>query len=114
VQLNALEVLKEAYELVRTVDALDASKEGLDVWAAVMEQYNDRVDRVETQMTTNLRNSLGEAKDAKDMFRSVCAVRCGVLRCVVVYCCLLQCVSVCCSVLLCVAVCCSVLQSAVV
>jgi uncharacterized protein with PhoU and TrkA domain len=30
-------------------------------------QYEERVDRVETQMTANLRNSLGAAKDAREM-----------------------------------------------
>jgi dynein heavy chain 1, cytosolic len=67
-QRDAQEVLKEAYDVVRGVDSLDTSKDGIDAWLAAMEQYSDGVDKVETQMAANLRNSLGAAKEAKEMF----------------------------------------------
>ena len=44
---RALEVLREAYDVVRAVDVWDTSKEGMDAWAAALEQYNDRVDQVQ-------------------------------------------------------------------
>jgi len=50
--------MKEAYDVVRGVDSLDTSKDGIDAWLSAMEQYSDRVDKVETQMAANLPNSL--------------------------------------------------------
>jgi hypothetical protein len=57
-QRDAQEVMKEAYDVVRGVDSLDTSKDGIDAWLSAMEQYSDRVDKVETQMAANLPNSL--------------------------------------------------------
>ena len=46
-QAGALDVLREAYEVVRAVDVWDTSKEGIEAWATALELYNARVDQVE-------------------------------------------------------------------
>lgn len=66
---NAIEEVNLAYELVKEVDALDITKEGTDAWEAAMKRYEERVDRVESRITTKLRDQLGTAKNANEMFR---------------------------------------------
>lgn len=67
--VNAIEEVNLAYELVKEVDALDISKEGSDAWDAAMRRYEERIDRVEARITTKLRDQLGMAKNANEMFR---------------------------------------------
>ncbi len=67
--LNAIEEVSLAYENVKVVDCLDVSKEGADSWEAAMKRYDDRIDRVETRITSRLRDQLGTAKNANEMFR---------------------------------------------
>ena len=66
---NAIEEVNLAYENVKEVDGLDVSKEGTDAWEAAMKRYDDRIDRVETRITSKLRDQLGMAKNANEMFR---------------------------------------------
>ena len=57
-----------AYEEVKELDALDISKEGseaMEAWEAAMK----RIDRVETTITARLRDQIGTAKNANEMFR---------------------------------------------
>ncbi len=67
--LNAIEEVSLAYESVKVVDGLDVTKEGADAWEAAMKRYDDRIDRVETRITSRLRDQLGTAKNANEMFR---------------------------------------------
>jgi dynein heavy chain 1 len=54
---------------VKEVDCLDISKEGQDAWDAAVQRYEERIDRVETRITAHLRDQLGTAKNANEMFR---------------------------------------------
>ena len=66
---NAIEEINLAYEIVKEVDCLDVSKEGCDIWEAAIRRYDERIDRVETRITARLRDLLGTAKNANEMFR---------------------------------------------
>ncbi|CAB4015784.1 cytoplasmic dynein 1 heavy chain 1 [Paramuricea clavata] len=66
---NAIEEVNLAYENTKDVDALDISKEGNEAWEAAMKRYEERIDRVETRITSRLRDQLGTAKNAGEMFR---------------------------------------------
>ena len=65
---NAIGEVNLAYENVKEVDGLDITKEGTDSWEAAMKRYEDRIDRVETRITARLRDQLGTAKNANEMF----------------------------------------------
>ncbi|KAL1257320.1 hypothetical protein QQF64_010564 [Cirrhinus molitorella] len=67
--VNAIEEVNLAYENVKEVDGLDVSKEGMEAWEAAMKRYDERIDRVETRITARLRDQLGTAKNANEMFR---------------------------------------------
>ncbi|KAG1662035.1 Dynein heavy chain, cytoplasmic [Nymphon striatum] len=66
---NAIEEVNLAYENVKEVDGLDISKEGSEAWEAAIKRYEERIDRVETRITARLRDQLGTAKNANEMFR---------------------------------------------
>ncbi|XP_022096690.1 cytoplasmic dynein 1 heavy chain 1-like isoform X2 [Acanthaster planci] len=66
---NAIEEVNLAYENVKEVESLDVSKEGNEAWEAAMKRYDERIDRVETRITARLRDQLGTAKNANEMFR---------------------------------------------
>ncbi|XP_050563736.1 dynein heavy chain, cytoplasmic isoform X2 [Spodoptera frugiperda] len=66
---NAIAEVNLAYENVKEVDCLDISREGCDAWEAAVRRYEDRIDRVETRITAHLRDQLGTAKNANEMFR---------------------------------------------
>lgn len=66
---NAIEEVNIAYDNVKEVDGLDISKEGSEAWEAAMKRYEERIDRVETRITARLRDQLGTAKNAAEMFR---------------------------------------------
>uniref|UniRef100_T1JGT9 Dynein heavy chain, cytoplasmic n=1 Tax=Strigamia maritima TaxID=126957 RepID=T1JGT9_STRMM len=66
---NAIEEVNLAYENVKEVDGLDISKEGTEAWEAAIKRYEERIDRVETRITARLRDQLGTAKNANEMFR---------------------------------------------
>ncbi|XP_022254853.1 dynein heavy chain, cytoplasmic-like [Limulus polyphemus] len=67
--VNAIEEVNLAYENVKEVDGLDISKEGTEAWEAAIKRYEERIDRVETRITARLRDQLGTAKNANEMFR---------------------------------------------
>ncbi|XP_050667850.1 dynein heavy chain, cytoplasmic isoform X2 [Leptidea sinapis] len=66
---NAIAEVNLAYENVKEVECLDISREGVDAWEAAVRRYEDRIDRVETRITAHLRDQLGTAKNANEMFR---------------------------------------------
>ncbi|KAJ8587100.1 hypothetical protein M405DRAFT_742471 [Rhizopogon salebrosus TDB-379] len=63
------EEVKEAYEVVKRIDVLDVSLEGTEIWVAAENAYNERVARVENQIIARLRDRLGTARNANEMFR---------------------------------------------
>ncbi|KIM50786.1 hypothetical protein SCLCIDRAFT_1225109 [Scleroderma citrinum Foug A] len=63
------EEVKEAYEVVKRIDVLDVSIEGTEIWVAAENAYNERVARVENQIIARLRDRLGTARNANEMFR---------------------------------------------
>ncbi|KAI8361054.1 dynein heavy chain [Mortierella sp. GBAus27b] len=67
--VNAVEEIRLAYESVKNVDVLDVSPEGTDIWVTAEVTYNERVSRVENQIIARLRDRLGIAKNANEMFR---------------------------------------------
>ncbi|KAF4518251.1 hypothetical protein B566_EDAN010397 [Ephemera danica] len=66
---SAIEEVNIAYENVKEVDCLDISREGLEAWDAAVRRYEERIDRVEARITAQLRDQLGTAKNANEMFR---------------------------------------------
>ncbi|KAF8588444.1 dynein heavy chain protein 2 [Ramaria rubella] len=63
------EEVKEAYEAVKSIDVLDVSTEGTEIWVTAENAYNERVARVENQIISRLRDRLGTARNANEMFR---------------------------------------------
>ncbi|KAI1790505.1 dynein heavy chain [Ganoderma leucocontextum] len=61
--------VKEAYEVMKRIDVLDVSTEGSEIWVAAENAYNERVARVENQIIARLRDRLGTARNANEMFR---------------------------------------------
>ncbi|CAG9813267.1 unnamed protein product [Phaedon cochleariae] len=55
---------------LRLVEAISRDLgEGQDAWDAAVQRYEERIDRVETRITAHLRDQLGTAKNANEMFR---------------------------------------------
>ncbi|KAI8066635.1 dynein heavy chain [Gongronella butleri] len=67
--INSVEEVKLAYESVKNIDVLDVSPEGTEIWIQAEGVYNERVSRVENQIIARLRDRLGTAKNANEMFR---------------------------------------------
>ncbi|KAL8276643.1 hypothetical protein RQP46_010992 [Phenoliferia psychrophenolica] len=61
--------VRQAYESVKNVDVLDVSTEGTEIWVTAETAYNERVARVENQIISRLRDRLGSARNANEMFR---------------------------------------------
>jgi len=57
---------------MKLVDIFDINKEGSQQWENAVKEYESRIDRVESQITLKLRDKLGAAKNATEMFR-VCS-----------------------------------------
>lgn len=66
---SAIEEVNLAYEDVKQVDPLDLSEQGNAAYDAAKRRYDERIDRVETRITAKLRDQLGTAKNANEMFR---------------------------------------------
>jgi len=83
------EEVKEAYEVVKRIDVLDVSvwvsgicmrllahtndyltaADGTEIWVAAENAYNERVSQVENQIIAPLRDRLGTARNANEMFQ---------------------------------------------
>merc|ERR1711939_1106317 len=61
--------IDQAFGNVKNIDNLDVSVEGKKVWNATKKLYNERIDQVEAKITAYLREQLGTAKSAREMFR---------------------------------------------
>ena len=66
---DAAEQVSKAYDIVRHVDILDVSPEGTAIWVQAEQQYSERTSRVEDSIIARLRDRLGKAKTANEMFR---------------------------------------------
>lgn len=66
---SSVEDVLMAYSSVKNINVLDISQEGTEIWNAAENSYNDRVSRVENQIIARLRDRLGGAKNANQMFR---------------------------------------------
>jgi dynein heavy chain 1 len=66
---TAVQDVLMAFESVKTINVLDLTAEGNEIWVAAEISYNDRVSRVENQIIATLRDRLGAAKNANEMFR---------------------------------------------
>ncbi|KAJ3411544.1 hypothetical protein HDV05_002063 [Chytridiales sp. JEL 0842] len=66
---GAVDDVNLAYDSVKNIDVLDVSPDGTEAWTAAESRYNDRVSRVENQIIASLRDRLGTARNANEMFR---------------------------------------------
>lgn len=67
--VDAVKEVKEAYDVLKDVDVLDVSLEGTRLFEQAEEKYNERTSRVENSIIARLRDRLGTAKTASEMFR---------------------------------------------
>ncbi len=67
--VDAVEEVAGAYDIVRHVDILDVSPKGTEIWVQAEMEYTERTSRVEDSIITRLRDRLGKAKTANEMFR---------------------------------------------
>lgn len=67
--VQALREINLAYQNFSSFDVLELSKEGHEMWEQARKQYELKIDRVESQITAKLRDKLGSAKSANEMFR---------------------------------------------
>ncbi|GAA5850789.1 hypothetical protein JCM8547_009091 [Rhodosporidiobolus lusitaniae] len=61
--------VRQAYESIKNVDVLDVSTGGTEIWITAETAYNERVARVENHIISRLRDRLGGARNANEMFR---------------------------------------------
>lgn len=61
--------IDDACIVFKNVDALDLTPEGENKWKNALAAYSQKIDKVETSITAKLRDQLGKANTAKDMFR---------------------------------------------
>ena len=66
---TALSKINEAYNLFSAINVLDISKEGFTQWEQTERLYYQKIDKVESQITTLLRTKLSQAQNANEMFR---------------------------------------------
>ncbi|KAJ4379809.1 dynein heavy chain [Didymella sp. IMI 355093] len=67
--VDAVKEVKEAYDVLKDVDVLDVSPEGTRLFEQAEQKYNERTARVENSIIARLRDRLGTAKTASEMFR---------------------------------------------
>ena len=66
---QALNDINDAYNLFLSINVLDISKAGIEVWEATKKTYDLKIDRVESQITASLRDKLSSAANANEMFK---------------------------------------------
>ncbi|KAL5116500.1 dynein heavy chain [Pleosporales sp. CAS-2024a] len=67
--VDAVKEVKEAYDVLKDVDVLDVTPEGTRLFEQAEQKYNERTSRVENSIIARLRDRLGTAKTASEMFR---------------------------------------------
>jgi dynein heavy chain 1 len=65
----AISEVNNAYGVVRNSDPLALSEAGTHAWKSAIETYNERIARVEARIATRMRDQLGSASSATEMFR---------------------------------------------
>lgn len=80
-EMDAIKEINAAYDEIKDKEVLLLSKgnrrftklttptEGTELWESALKKYDDRIDRVEAQITATLRDRLATAKNANEMFR---------------------------------------------
>ncbi|KAL3112905.1 hypothetical protein niasHT_015611 [Heterodera trifolii] len=58
----------KAYDAVKELDYLDMGQQGQQAWESAMQYYRDHISRVEAELASRLRDQLGGAKNADEMF----------------------------------------------
>eukprot|EP01116_Phalansterium_solitarium_P005286 TRINITY_DN1679_c0_g1_i1.p1 TRINITY_DN1679_c0_g1~~TRINITY_DN1679_c0_g1_i1.p1 ORF type:complete len:4594 (-),score=1709.56 TRINITY_DN1679_c0_g1_i1:318-14099(-) len=67
--IDAIKEVTLAFDEVKDKDVLQLSKAGTELFESLMKKYDSRIDRVESQITSTLREKLATARNAKEMFR---------------------------------------------
>ncbi|XP_065319190.1 dynein heavy chain, cytoplasmic-like isoform X2 [Gordionus sp. m RMFG-2023] len=69
--VGALKEIAIAYDNVKDsiMDPLQVTKEADEAWDMAMKRYDEKIDRIEARITAQLRDQLGVAKNANEMFR---------------------------------------------
>ncbi|KAF2279064.1 uncharacterized protein EI97DRAFT_465408 [Westerdykella ornata] len=67
--VDAVEEVALAYDALKDVDVLDVTAEGTRLFEQAEQKYNERTSRVENSIIARLRDRLGTAKSANEMFR---------------------------------------------
>ncbi|CAF0789670.1 unnamed protein product [Didymodactylos carnosus] len=66
---NAIQEINNAYDSLKNIDILECSPEGSHLWDETIRKYDEHIERVETRITTRLRDQLGKARNAHEMLR---------------------------------------------
>jgi len=67
--IDVTKEVEQAYSPLRTLDVLDISPEGTNLWVEAEARYNEKIARVETQIISHLRDKLATCRNANEMFR---------------------------------------------
>eukprot|EP00043_Microstomoeca_roanoka_P020037 m.234910 g.234910 ORF g.234910 m.234910 type:complete len:4574 (+) comp17091_c0_seq1:164-13885(+) len=67
--VQAVADVDAAYHLMKDIDALDLTEQGARLWSNRLQAYMDRIALVEARVSSKLRDQLGAARSANDMFR---------------------------------------------
>ncbi|KAJ6227585.1 dynein heavy chain [Anaeramoeba flamelloides] len=68
-KMTALDVLHNAYDIFRSIDHLDISKEGREAWDNALEKYDEQINKVEALIINNLKERLEKVKSSNEMFK---------------------------------------------
>lgn len=66
---KALNDINEAFNAFLNINVLDISKEGQDVWDNTKRNYDNKIDKVESQITLALKDKLASTSNANQMFK---------------------------------------------
>lgn len=61
--------IQEAYGQFLHINVLDISKEGQDLWDSTKRNYDNKIDKVESQITIALKERLASTGNANEMFK---------------------------------------------
>lgn len=67
--INPLEEISFAYDILKQINVLDISEDGVYNWNRAEKEYNERTTRVENAIIAMLRDRLATAKTSNEMFR---------------------------------------------
>jgi dynein heavy chain 1 len=66
---NAVQEIQDAFESLKHINILECSPEGTQFWNDTIKIYEERIEKVERRITTRLREQLGKARNANEMFQ---------------------------------------------